>query len=365
MARTFKHLYPQLYDLENLWLAWRKARRGGKRKWLSVADFEFDLEQNLFALHEELRDKSYSPGPYRHFTIREPKVRRISAAPFRDRVVHHALMQVTWPIFEARMIHDSYACRVGKGTHRAIARAQEWSRRYRYVLQCDVVQFFPAVDHAILRSQLARHIACPDTLWLMDRILASGQDALAGHYDMVYFPGDDPSTGSGQGLLAATRPRGLPIGNLTSQNWANVYLNDLDQFVKHELRCHAYLRYADDFLLFADDKATLWAWRAAIVDRLVELRLTLHEDRAQVYPVTAGIPWLGFRVFPTHIRLKRRNVKAFGRRLRAQRDAYRAGQITHDQIRASLMAWIAHARHADSYRLRQALMRQVVFKVGP
>jgi hypothetical protein len=199
----------------------------------------------------------------------------------------------------------------------------------------------------------------------MDRILASGRDVLAGHYDMVYFPSDDPSTGSGQGLLAATRPRGLPIGNLTSQNWANVYLNDLDQFVKHELHCHAYLRYADDFLLFGDDKATLWAWRAAIVDRLASLRLTLHEERAQVYPVTAGIPWLGFRVFPTHIRLKRRNVKAFGRRLRAQRDAYRAGQITHDQIRASLKAWIAHAKHADTHRLRRALMRQVVFRAGP
>ena len=165
-----------------------------------MATFEFDLEQNLLALHEELRDKTYRPGPYRNFTIREPKVRRISAAPFRDRVVHHALMQVTWPIFEARMIHDSYACRVGKGTHKAIDRAQEFSRRYRYVLQCDVVQFFPAIDHATLRSQLAHHIACPDTLWLMDRILASGQDVLAGHYDMVYFPGDD--------LLAAVRPRG-------------------------------------------------------------------------------------------------------------------------------------------------------------
>ena len=109
MTRTFKHLYPQIYDLENLWLAWRRAKRGGKRKWSSVATFEFDLEQNLLALHEELRDKTYRPGPYRNFTIREPKVRRISAAPFRDRVVHHALMQVTWPIFEARMIHDSYA----------------------------------------------------------------------------------------------------------------------------------------------------------------------------------------------------------------------------------------------------------------
>ena len=353
MVRTYKGLYPRIYDFENLWLAWRRARRGGKRKWPTVAAFEFDLEQNLWALHEELRDRAYRPGPYRHFTIRRPKVRRISAAPFRDRVVHHALVQVMQPIFEARMIHDSYACRAGKGTNRALDRCQQFARAHRYVLQCDVVQFFPSIDHAILRLQLARHIACGDTLWLVDRILESGAGVLRDHYDMVYFPGDD--------LLAATRPRGLPIGNLTSQNWANVYLNDLDQFVKHELGCRAYLRYSDDFLLFADDKATLWAWRDQIAAQLAALRLTLHGARAQVYPVTAGIPWLGFRVFPTHRRLLRRNVKAFARRLRAQRDAYRAGEMTLEQIRLSIQAWIAHAGHGNTYRLRKALFRQVTF----
>jgi RNA-directed DNA polymerase len=353
MTRTFKHLYPQIYDLNNLWLAWRAARRGGKRKWPSVASFEVDLEQNLWALHEELRDKTYQPGPYRHFTIQEPKPRRISAAPFRDRVVHHALMQVTWPIFEARMIDDSYACRVGKGTHAALDRCQHFARGHPYVLQCDVVQFFPSVDLTILAGQLGRHIACPDTLWLIDRILASGVGVLSEHYDMVYFPGDD--------LLAATRPRGLPIGNLTSQNWGNVYLNDLDQFIKHELSCRAYLRYCDDFLLFADDKAMLWAWRAEIIGKLAELRLTLHTERAQVFPVKAGIPWLGFRVFPTHRRLKRSNVKTFIQRLRAQRDAYRAGEIGLGDVQQSLQAWIAHASHGNTYRLRRAIFRQVIF----
>jgi hypothetical protein len=285
--------------------------------------------------------------------IREPKVRRISAAPVRDRVVHHALMRVTWPIFEARLIHDSYACREGKGTHRALDRCQHYSRRYRYVLQGDVVRFFPSIDHAILRAQLARHIACRDTLWLIDRILESGEGVLRDQYEMVYFDGDD--------LLAACRPRGLPIGNLTSQSWANVYLNDLDQFVKHELRCRAYLRYCDDFLLFADSKATLWQWRQEVIDKLAALRLTLHHDRAQVFPVKAGIPWLGFRIYPTHRRLRRRNVKAFMRRFRAQREAYRAGQITAAEIQQTLQAWIAHASHGDTYRLRQSILKQVVF----
>ncbi len=142
----------------------------------------------------------------------------------------------------------------------AIDRCQHFARGHRYVLQCDVVQFFPSIDHAILAGQLARHIACADTLALMDRILASGVGVLAEQYDMVFFPGDD--------LLAATPATRAADGNLTSQNWGNVYLDDLDQFVKHELRCRAYLRYCDDCLFFADDKGTLWAWRAAVMDRL-------------------------------------------------------------------------------------------------
>ncbi len=353
MPHTYKNLYPQIYDFDNLYIAWRRARRGGKRKWPTVAAFEIDLEQNLWALHDELATQTYTPGPYRHFTIIEPKVRRISAAPFRDRVVHHALMQVTWPIFEARMIHDSYACRVGKGTHKAVDRCQHFARGHRYVLQGDIVEFFPSIDHAILRAQLARHIACPQTLWLMDQVLASGADVLTAQYTMVYFPGDD--------LFAVNRPRGLPIGNLTSQNWANWYLNALDQFVKHELHCRAYLRYCDDFLLFGDDKAELWAWKAAIVDFLQTLRLTLHDDRAQVYPAHTGISWLGFRVFPTHRRLLRRNVKAFARRFRAQRDAFHAGQLKLADVQPSLRSWIAHASHADTYRLRKSLFRRIVF----
>lgn len=352
MPKTFKNLYPQIYDFDNLYRAWRHARRG-KRKWSSVAAFEVDLEYNLWNLHDVLAAQSYLPGPYRHFTIYEPKVRRISAAPFRDRVIHHALMQVTWPLFDARMIHDSYACRVGKGTHRALDRCQHFARGHRYVLQCDVVQFFPSIDHQILRAQLAHYIACPQTLWLIDRILTSGQDVLRDHYTMVYFPGDH--------LWAAQRPRGLPIGNLTSQNWGNWYLNALDQFVKHHLKCRAYLRYCDDFLLFADDKANLWAWRSAIVDFLTTLRLTLHTDRAQVYPVKNGIPWLGFRVFPTHRRLLRRNIRRFMRRFRAQRDAYHRGELTLEELQISLDAWIAHAAHGNTYQLRRRLFKEVTF----
>jgi len=348
--RTYRNLYAQIWAFENLYAAYRAARKG-KRSKASVAAFEFNQEEELLRLQEELRDKTYRPGPYVHFTVHDPKRRLISAAPFRDRVVHHALCRVIEPIFEARFIHDSYACRVGKGTHRALDRCQQFARRHRYVLQCDIKQFFPSVDHAILRGLLARPIADDDVLWLIDRILESGIGVLEEEYEMEWFPGDD--------LLAACRPRGLPIGNLTSQFWANVYLDPLDQFVKRELKVRAYLRYCDDFLLFADEKTTLHAWRREIIGFLVALRLRLHEGRAQVFPVTEGIPFLGFRVYPDHRRLKRAKGVAFARRWRALVRAYAAGEIGRARLEASLQGWIAHARHGNTYGLRRAIISSV------
>jgi RNA-directed DNA polymerase len=353
MPKTFKRLYPRIYAFENLYQAFRKARRGGKRKKECVAAFELDLEANLWQLHEELRTPSYRPGPYHNFYVLERKLRLISAAPFRDRVVHHALCNVIQPIFERRFIYDSYACRVGKGTHRAIDRAQEFAQRRRYVLQCDVQQFFPSIDHKVLRSFLARHIADEKVLWLIDLILEGGAGVLSGEYRMQWFPGDD--------LLAANRARGLPIGNLTSQHWANLYLDRLDHFVKEELRCHCYLRYCDDFLLFHDDKAQLWAWREAIIEFLTTLRLRLHEERAVVFPTRTGIPWLGFRVFPRYRLLRKDNVKAFRRRLRRMAEEYQAGQIDAEQMQASIQSWIAHASHGDTYHLRQRIFSKVTF----
>jgi RNA-directed DNA polymerase len=262
--------------------------------------------------------------------------------------VHHALCNIIEPLFEPRFIADSYANRVGKGTHRALDRCTEFMRRYRYVLSCDVRQFFPSIDHAILRSILSRTIADADALWLVDRILASGIGVLAGEYEMRWFPGDD--------LLSPLRPRGLPIGNLTSQFWANVYLNGLDQLVKRELKCAAYERYVDDFLLFADSKEQLWTWREAIIDRLAELRLTIHEERAHPQPVSEGLTFLGFRVYPDHRRLKRENVLDWRRRYAALRAAYAAGELSWEQLNASVQGWINHARYGDTWALRCALL---------
>lgn len=346
-------MFAQLTSWDNLLLAYHRAA-AGKRGQPNVAAFEHRLEDNLWQLREELLDRSYRPGPYSSFTIHEPKRRLISAAPFRDRVVHHALCNLIEPLFERSFIADSYANRAGKGTHRALARCQEFARRYPYVLQCDVRQFFASVDHAILRAALARKIACPDTLWLADLILSSGEGVLAELYDMVYFPGDD--------LLAALRPRGLPIGNLTSQFWANVYLNPFDHFVKRELRCPAYLRYVDDFVLFAEDKATLWSWKAAIVERLAEPRLTIHPP-AHPRPVREGIPFLGFIIYPYRRRLKRRKGVVYRRRFVKLLRQYARREITLAQVDLSVRGWINHARYGNTVGLRAAILARLIPRV--
>ena len=327
-------------------LAYRKAGKG-KRGIGSVAAFEYRLEDNLLILRAELTGQTYRPGPYTSFFIHEPKRRLISAAPFRDRVVHHALCNLIEPLFERGFIGDSYANRAGKGTHRALARCQQLARRYGYALQIDVEQFFPAIDHAILRRILAAKISDERVLWLVDRILASGAGVLAEAYQMRWFDGDD--------LLAANRPRGLPIGNLTSQFWANCYLHDLDNFVKRGLSCPAYLRYVDDVALFSDDKAELWRWRTAIIDRLAGLRLTIH-PAAQPRPVTEGIPFLGFVVYPDRRRLKRRKGIHFRRRLRRLIAEYEAGQIPLDAVSASVLGWVNHVRYGNTIGLRKALL---------
>lgn len=198
-----------------------------------------------------------------------------------------------------------------------------------------------------MHRTLARVIREDDVLWLVDRILGSGAGILDGEYVIVWFPGDD--------LLSILRPRGLHIGNLTSQFWSNCYLDPFDHFVKRELRCPAYLRYVDDMALFSHSKRELWRWKEAMLERLADLRLTVH-DNAQVAPVTNGIPWLGFVVFPTHRRLKARNVYNFNRRLREQWRSFCADEGAFADLHASVQGWINHARYGDTWSLRRNLL---------
>lgn len=339
-------MYKTLSSWPNLLLAWQRAAKG-KRGHASVAAFEHHLEDNLLQLQQDLLTFTYRPGTYASFHIHEPKRRLISAAPFRDRVVHHALCNLIEPLFERRFHPASYANRVGKGTHRALKHAQRLARQYPFVLQCDIRQFFPSIDHELLFNRLEDRILDSRVLWLCQKILDSGRGVLAQEYEMQYFPGDD--------LFAVQRPRGLPIGNLTSQFWANVYLNGLDHFVSRRLRPGGYLRYVDDFLLFGKDKPTLWKCLQEIENYLSGLRLGLHPG-ARPVPVGQGIPFLGFRVFPQKRRLKRQKGLYFQRKLRQLARAYAAGRLPIETLTASVQGWVNHLRYGNTVGLRKSVL---------
>ena len=343
-------MWQQLTSLNNLFLAYKNAARG-KRSKPCVATYEMNLEENIFDLREQLLTGRYQHGPYHSFYVHDPKQRLISAADFKDRVVHHALCQVIEPLFEHKFIYDSYANRVGKGNHRALDRCTLDLRRFQYYVQLDIQQYFPAIDHHILMAKLAKTITDQDVLNLCAHILHSGEGVLRDTYQMVYFPGDD--------LFAVGRPRGLPIGNLTSQFWANVYLNDLDHHIKRRLKCPGYIRYVDDMLLFGSDKKQLWDWWLAVVDTLAQLRLTVHGTQPQPTPSTHGVTFLGFRCFPGYRRLKRQKAVYARRRLKRDWRDVQAGQLNLQDFQVRLQSWINHARYGDTWGLRRAILQEI------
>lgn len=350
MKRLFD-LWPRLVAFDNLWLAWRKTRRGKSRTSGAVA-FELELEANLLSLQRELESGTYRPGAYRLFRIYERKPRLIAAAPFRDRVVHHALMNLIEPPLDRRFIFDSYACRQGKGVHLAVNRYQGWAQRYRYAIKLDVQRYFPSIDHDLLKATLRRQLGDERILALLDLIIDQGPESQAA--DVLYFPGDDL-------LSPLERRHGIPIGNLTSQFFANLYLNGVDHGIKEELRVPAYLRYVDDMILLGDDKARLWAWRDWIGDRLAQVRLRLHPE-AKISRVEEGLDVLGYRVFPHSRRLRNENGLRFRRRLRACAQGFAAGRLTWADIHPRVQAWIGHACHADTLGLRERIFSQVCFQ---
>jgi retron-type reverse transcriptase len=346
-------IWSRIISFENLFAAYRKARRGKKQK-PGVAEFGLNLEHELLALQRKLASGEYRPGEYRLFTIYEGKPRVIAAAPFRDRVVHHAVMNLIEPPLDRRFIFDSYACRIGKGVHAAVERYQAWARRYAYALKLDIQQYFPSIDHDILKEKLRRHIKDQQVLMLLDRIIEGSpppQTALS------YFPGDDL-------LTPLERRAGIPIGNLTSQFFANLYLDDLDHYIKKTLGVRAYLRYVDDMVLLDDDKARLAELRAAVCERLAVERLSLHPRKAQVTPVADGLNLLGYVVYPRHRRLGNHNGYRFARRLRRFARAYADGRIDWNQFNPSVQSWIGHAQHADTLGLRRAIFAITVFQRG-
>lgn len=346
MPRKHDHLFGRIATFAALHEAAMQAIKG-KRSKPGAAAFMANLEKELVRLERQLCSASWQPGSYTVIVIQDPKPRRVSAAPFRDRVMHHALCAVVAPIFEHSFIADSYANRLGKGTHRAVARFEQYRDRYHHMLRADIYRYFPAIDHEILKADFRRHISCAQTLALMDAIVdgSNPQEPVN-----LIFPGDDLFT-------PQLRRRGLPIGNLTSQWFANLYLNGLDHFVKEVLRA-PYVRYVDDFALFHDDPAVLAEWQERIKTFLVGRRLVLHPVKTFIVPTTTDATFLGYVLRANGVRrLPEENVRRFRNRLRGLRDRWQFGTVETEEIKQRVSSWVAHAAHADTWRLRHALFR--------
>jgi RNA-directed DNA polymerase len=344
MAKRHADLFPRITNFSALRAAAKKAVLG-KRKKPGASSFMANFERGLLRLQRELEEGSYQPGKYVEILVHDPKKRLVSAAPFRDRVVHHALCAVIEPLFEAGFIDRSFANRKGKGTHAAIRAYEHYRDRHAHVLRCDIYRYFPSIDHEILKALFRRRIACERTLWLMDTIVdkSNWQEPVD-----LYFPGDD--------LFAPfQRRRGLPIGNLTSQFSANLYLDAFDHFVTEVLRA-PYVRYVDDFALFHDDPAVLEEWRARMVHYLEGRRLKLHPVKTFIVPTAVPATFLGFELHADGgRRLPADNVRRFRNRLRGLRDRLRAGTVEIGAVEPKVRAWIAHAGNAQTWRLRHAI----------
>lgn len=324
-------LWEQVVSFEALCRAARRAALG-KRRVAGVARWMADLEPNALRLERELRAGTWRPGRATTFRIHDPKTRTITAAPFEDRVVHHALMDALEPRLERRMLHESFACRRGKGTHRALEHARRLLRRHGWFLKLDVARCFDSIPHDVALACLARVVREPRALELAGRIVrASGREG-----------------------------RGLPIGNLTSQWLANLVLDRLDHFVKEQLRVPGYVRYMDDFVLFADEKAPLAAWHDEVAGFLAQrLGLELKQRATLLAPARQGLPFLGWRLYRGTTRLRPQNLRRTRARLRRRVWEHRTGRIDDQRLLASVASVMEHLRHGRSAGLRRRLCEEV------
>ncbi len=321
----------------------RHAARG-KRSASDVAAFLLDIDAHAASLAADLTSERYQPGLGRSFLVRDPKERLIFALPFRDRVAQHVLIDATLPAIERSMAPQSFACRTGMGTHRCLERAANLTRHHRFVLRIDIRKFFPTIDYAILRRLLDRTTP-PALRWLRDRFIDSHVET---ERVTFHFPGDDL-------FSPLARPHGLPIGSLTSQIWANVYLSPIDQLIASHIGIGTFVRYCDDILVFHDDPDTLRDALAQVEARATALRLRLHPRKTRLHRTTDPVPFLGFVLQRTstgvRIRLRNDNMTRMRRRVATLRTMFRAGAVGVDEVRMRLMAWMAHAKHGHTRTL--------------
>jgi len=328
--KTYKNLWEQVTSFENLRRAFYKARKG-RSKNPEILGYFFNLEKKLFQIQEELLSKTYKTGRYRVFTVFEPKKRIIKAVPFKDRIVHHALCNAIEPIFESRFIFDSFACRKKKGTHKGLERIKHavqitFKGKDCYALKCDVRKYFPSISHNKLKDIIQKRIKDKRVIDVLNEIIDSNNSL-------------------------SEKGKGIPIGNLTSQLFANIYLNELDQFVKHELKIKHYFRYVDDFLIFSESKQQLHIYKHKIKQFLKTLYLEIPPAKTNIFKINDGVDFVGYKIHPEFIRLRKSNLRKFVKRMKRLNHLLAANAIAKARIEASIQSWLGHCSHADAYIL--------------
>ncbi len=328
-------LFEQITSLDNLLLSWQEFK-AGKRGKPDVQNFERNLEDNLFQLRHELVNHTYTHQPYESFLIFDPKLRQIHKATVCDRIVHHAVFRNLYPLFDHTLIYDSYSCRIGKGTHRAVKRLENFtkgvSQNYRrpcYYLKCDIRKFFASVDHTILKDLLRRRVTDHNALKLLDQIIDSFQVNLA---------------------------KGLPIGNLTSQIFANIYLDNFDKFIKHQLKVRYYIRYTDDFVMVSDNKKYLEGLIPQMETYLSEnLKLNLHPKKIFLNKLTRGIDFLGYVVLPYRQSLRTKAKNRMLRKLDGKIVKFTREEISLEKLKQTVSSYLGVLKHCRSQNLRKRI----------
>jgi len=340
--KSHKNLYLKIISLGNLTLAWRKARKG-KTKKDYVKEFEDSVLENLLKLHEELKNQIYKPKPLETFILRDPKTRKISKSDFRDRIVHHAICNILEPIFDRTFIHDNCANRKGKGTLFALKRFEKFQRKVThnltseaFCLKADIRHYFQEINHEILLKIIQRKVRDEDTIWLIKQIVKNQQS---------------------QRETAMNDGKGMPLGNLTSQFFANVYLNELDYFVKHKLRAKYYIRYVDDFVILHPSKEQLKIWKNEINKFLAKkLKLELHPDKSRIINLSRGIDFVGFRNFYYFKLLRKRNI----RNILCKIELFNKREISYEKFFEIFQGWSAYTNLANTNKLRSELIREII-----
>jgi len=338
--KTYKNLYPKIISLENLFLSYKKARKGKTKKHY-IIKFEKNLKKNLFQLQKELLEQTYSPLLLKTFILRDPKTRKISKSAFRDRIVHHAIINIIEPIFDKTFIYDSYANRIGKGTLSALKRFDKFERKIinnlkteAFCLKADIKHYFQEINHEILMKTIKRKISDKKVIWLIKQILNNVLE----------------------GEELKMENKGMPLGNLASQFFANLYLNPLDYFAKHKLRAKYYIRYVDDFVILNNSKKQLEIWKKKINEFLEnKLKIKLHADKSRIISLSRGMDFVGFRNFYYFKLLRKRNVKSIFCKV----DEYKKGKICKGKLLEIFQGWNAYAKWADSYGLRRGVVQKI------